>query len=138
MYQVELYADGACSGNPGPAGIGVVLKSGKHRKELGTAIGEATNNIAELRAVIEGIKLLKTLEQTELVIYTDSQLVEGLLTKNWNPKANQELINEMKGLVQKCRSFKVVKVKGHNGVPENEACHILAQAALKAELEPKV
>ena len=61
MYQVELYADGACSGNPGPAGIGVVLKSGKHRKELGTAIGEATNNIAELRAVIEGIKLLKTL-----------------------------------------------------------------------------
>lgn len=138
MYQVEMYADGACSGNPGPAGIGVVLKCGERRKEFGTALGDATNNIAELQSVIEGLKLLKAPEQTELTIFTDSQLVVGFLSKDWMPKHNVELVDEMKGLVQKCRSFKVVKVKGHNGIPENEACHLLAQSALKMLIEPKV
>ncbi len=138
MYQVELFADGACSGNPGPAGIGVVLKSNGLRKEFSRTIGEATNNIAEIQAVIDGIKLLKMPSQTEVTIYTDSQLVHGLLSKNWTAKCNVGLVNEMKMLTQQCQKFTVVKVKGHNGIPENEACHILAQCALKTVAEPKM
>ena len=57
MHRVEIYADGACSGNPGPSGIGVVLKSGKHYKEISKAIGYATNNRAEIQAAIEGTSL---------------------------------------------------------------------------------
>ena len=138
MYQVELYTDGACSGNPGPAGIGIVLKSGKLRKELSLSIGETTNNVAEIMAVVEGIQLLKKPLQTEVVIYTDSQLVEGFLVKDWEPQCNQMLVEKMRIVVNQCHSFKVVKVKGHSRIPENELCHRLAQsAAKKASLKPE-
>jgi ribonuclease HI len=129
MYQVELYADGACSHNPGFAGIGIVLKWHEHRKEVSKPIGIATNNVAEMRAVIEGLKLLRAPEQTEITLYTDSQLVEGFLVNGWTPKLNQDLVEEMKALLKACHSFTVVKVKGHNGMPDNEVCHRLAHGA---------
>jgi len=131
MHQVELYVDGACSGNPGPAGVGVVLKAGKLRKEFSMHIGWATNNIAEITAVIEGIKLLKSPAKTEVTIYTDSQLVEGFLVKGWLAKCNYGLVKELKSLLQQCQNFRVVKVKAHNGIPGNETCHNLAQNAIK-------
>ena len=131
MYQVELYVDGACSGNPGHAGIGVVLTWKERRKEVSMPIGIATNNVAEMRAVIEGLTLLKAPGHTELTLYTDSQLVEGFLVKGWTPKLNQDLVEEMKALLKTCHSFTIVKVKGHNGMPDNEVCHRLAQAAAK-------
>jgi ribonuclease HI len=131
MYQVDLYVDGACSGNPGPAGVGIILKHDGKRREFWMAIGDATNNIAEIRAVIEGIKLLKAPELTDLTVYTDSQLVEGLLVRGWKPRCNRELAEEMKALARQCGGFKVVKVKAHNGIRENEACHILAQVAVR-------
>ena len=129
MHQVEIFTDGACSDNPGPAGIGVVLKCGKLRKEFSKYIGYATNNIAEIRAVIEGVKLLKAPAQTEVTICTDSQLVEGFLTRGWIPKRNSNLVAELKALLQQCCDFNVVKVKAHNGIRENQTCHNLAQSA---------
>ena len=108
MHKVELFVDGACSGNPGPAGIGVVLKCGKLHREFSRYIGYATNNIAKIAAVIEGIKLLKLPAQTEVTIYTDSQLVDGFLTKNWMAKCNYGLVEELKNLLQQCRNFKVI------------------------------
>jgi len=107
MHQVELYVDGSCLGNPGLAGVGIVLKSGNLRREHSMHIGEATNNIAEIKAVIEGLQLLNSPERTEVIIYTDSQLVEGFIMKNWNPKHNQILIEYMKVLLEKCQSFSV-------------------------------
>jgi len=73
--------------------------------------------------------------QPETYIYTDSQLVEGFLVKDWKPKCNQILVEKMRMLVNQCRSFKVVKVKGHNGDPENEVCHKLARQAVKEAIE---
>lgn len=130
-YRVDSFVDGSCLGNPGPAGIGIVLKCGDYRKEVSMSIGHATNNIAELKAVIEGLKLLKTPEQSEVVIYTDSQLVEGFIMKQWKPKENQLLVEYMRLLLGECAGFSVVKVKGHSGIPENEICHRLAQNAAR-------
>ena len=117
MHQVHLYTDGACSNNPGPAGIGVVLLSGEHRKELSTPIGHGTNNIAEIQAVIEGIDALTCPGDTDVVLYTDSQLVEGFLVKGWHPKANQELVATLRERASRCHSLCVVKVKAGDGHP---------------------
>lgn len=130
MHRVEIYADGACSGNPGPSGIGVVLKSGKHYKEISKAIGHATNNRAEIQAAIEGLRSLNHPEETDVVLYTDSQLVEGFLAKDWEAKVNRELVLELLEQAEKCRSMEVVKVKAHDGYPENEQSDHLAKSAV--------
>jgi len=131
MFKVSIYTDGACSGNPGPAGIGAILLCGERRREISRFIGEATNNRAEIQAVITALRALKAPEKTEVTLFTDSQLVSGLLTQNWKAKANQDLVNEMKELAQSCASFEVVKVKGHNGNPLNERADELARKALE-------
>ena len=131
MYEVIIYTDGACSGNPGPAGIGVVLICGNRRKEISRYIGEATNNRAELQAVIEGLAALEHPEQTKVTLHTDSQLVSGLLAHNWKAKANLDLISKMRELAEKCVSLLVVKVKGHSGNPINERADALARNALE-------
>ena len=137
MHQVHLYTDGACAGNPGLAGIGVVLISGKHRKEFSLPIGQGTNNIAEIRAVIEGIDALTCPKHTDVILHTDSQLVEGFLTKGWRPKANQELIAQLQQRASRCHSLRVVKVKAHNGRRENERCHTLARRASAISHHPQ-
>ena len=137
MHQVNLYTDGACSGNPGPAGIGVVLVFGTYRKELSVPIGQGTNNIAEIRAVIEGIDALTCSEHTDVILHTDSQLVEGFLTKGWCPKVNQELIAQLQQRASRCHSLRVVKVKAHNGHRENERCHTLARRASAISHHPQ-
>ena len=131
MYEVTIYTDGACSGNPGPAGIGVVLICGNRRKEISRYIGEATNNRAELQAVIEGLAALKHPEQTRVTLHTDSQLVSGVLAHNWKAKANLDLVSKMRELAEKCASLLVVKVRGHSGNPLNERADTLARNALE-------
>ena len=130
MFKVSAYTDGACSGNPGPGGVGVVLLCAKHRKEISRPLGDSTNNRAEIQAVIDALRCLHRPEKTELTLYTDSQLVCGLLTQGWKAKANQDLVAEMRQLAQKCASFQAVKVKGHNGDPLNERADQLARAGL--------
>ena len=88
---VEIWTDGACSGNPGPMGIGVVVIDGATRREKGEYLGVGTNNIAELTAIERGIDLAGDAGR-RMRVYTDSSYAIGVLSKGWKAKANQELI----------------------------------------------
>jgi len=127
---VEIWTDGACSGNPGPMGIGVVVIDGPQRKEKGEYLGIGTNNIAELTAVERGIDLAGPVPADKrLRVYTDSSYVIGVLSKGWKAKANQELIAKLKRKLAPL-NLDFVKVAGHAGVPENERCDELARDAI--------
>jgi len=127
---VIIHADGACSGNPGPAGIGVLMKYGLHEKEISRFIGIATNNIAELEAIRIGLKAVKNREKP-VRIYTDSSYAFGLLTKGWKAKKNPELIAEIRKLLASFPDIRFYKVKGHAGDPGNERADQLATEAIK-------
>jgi ribonuclease HI len=127
---VIAYTDGACSGNPGPAGLGVVMLQGDERSELSEYLGVGTNNIAELTAILRALEAMET--DKPLFVHTDSQYAIGVLTKNWKPKANQELIQRIKQRMQTVRQLRLVYVPGHAGVPLNERADALARAAVAA------
>ncbi|MFO7709851.1 MAG: ribonuclease H [Desulfobacterales bacterium] len=127
---VHIYTDGASSGNPGPSGIGVVLLHGPHRKEIAEYIGVATNNIAELRAIQEGLAALKK-KDLPVRVYTDSSYAHGVLTLNWKAKKNQGLIAAIRRDMQAFSDLKVIKVEGHRGVVENERADRLAVSAIQ-------
>jgi ribonuclease HI len=143
VADVELFTDGACSGNPGPGGWGVILRWRGQEKELCGGEAETTNNRMELTAVIEGLKALK--RTCRVAVYTDSQYVQqgmaawifgwkkkGRLTEGCsNPVANQDLWRTLDGLAAK---HKVTWhwVRGHAGHPENERADALARQGLKA------
>jgi ribonuclease HI len=133
--ELIAYTDGACSGNPGPAGLGVVLLEGKARRELSEYLGVATNNIAELTAIL---RVLETLEPTDepVVVHTDSQYAIGVLQKNWKPKANIELIQDMKARAKGFKKLSLVYVRGHAGVPLNERADQLARQAVSSRESP--
>jgi ribonuclease HI len=127
---VFVYTDGASSGNPGPAGIGVVLKCKDLHKEISQYIGEATNNIAELEAIRTGLLAIKN-TGLPIRVFTDSSYALGVLSKGWKPKKNQDLIESIMELKKKFKDLKFIKVKGHSGHPENEAADRLATSAIK-------
>ncbi|MFM7202711.1 MAG: ribonuclease HI [Myxococcota bacterium] len=129
LEPVLIYTDGACSGNPGPAGLGVVVASGQPRQELSEYLGRATNNIAELTAILRGLELVED-PRRPVLIHTDSSYSIGVLTKDWKPKANLELIAQIKARMRQFSRLKLVKVAGHAGVPENERCDVLARGAV--------
>jgi ribonuclease HI len=137
---VEIWTDGACSGNPGPMGIGVVVIDGDARRELGEYLGSGTNNIAELVAIERGIALASELTRGDrarpLRVYSDSSYAIGLLEKGWKAKANQELVARIRQSVAACPRLTFVKVAGHAGVPENERCDVLARQAISRGLMP--
>ncbi|HEV3030377.1 MAG TPA: ribonuclease H [Polyangia bacterium] len=137
---VEIWTDGACSGNPGPMGIGVVVIDGDTRRELGEYLGTGTNNIAELVAIERGIaiasELTKGVRERPLRVYSDSSYAIGLLEKGWKAKANQELVARIRQSVAACPRLSFVKVAGHAGVPENERCDVLARQAISRGLMP--
>ena len=132
---LQIWTDGACSGNPGPMGIGVVIIDGKEREEAGEFLGEGTNNIAELVAIERGLALatkrVATNPDRRVRVYSDSSYAIGLLEKNWKAKANQELVARLR---RKLTAFpaavEFVKVAGHAGVPENERCDELGRQAI--------
>ena len=132
-FNIAIYADGSCHGNPGPAGCGVVLICGDSKKEISKSIGFATNNIAEVSAVVLGIEALHRPDYSHVTLYTDSQYVEGLLAKGWKAKANTGLVEHMRALVLRLESFSVVKVTGHNGNKFNERADELANQAANKE-----
>lgn len=128
---VQLWTDGACSGNPGPMGIGIVAIDGAKRKEVGEYLGIGTNNIAELTAIDRALDLIGDDARTRhLRVYTDSAYSIGVLSKGWKAKANQELIARMRRRLAGVPSIEFVKVSGHAGVPENERCDELARNAI--------
>lgn len=124
------YTDGACRGNPGPAGSGavVILPDGR-RAEASLALGRGTNNIAELTAIGLALDLLDEAgvpPRTPVAVFTDSSYVDGVLTKRWKAKANTELILDLRARLAKRPGVKLHWVAGHVGVEGNERADVLA------------
>lgn len=140
MKQVDLFTDGACSGNPGPGGWGALLRYGAHEKEASGGNPATTNNRMELQAVIEGLRLLKS--PCAVTIHTDSRYVMDGVTKymaNWKrngwrtadkkPVKNIDLWEQLDAEL-KSHSINWIWVKGHAGHPENERVDELARLAV--------
>lgn len=143
MDEVTIYTDGACSGNPGPGGWGAILMLGENRKEISGGSENTTNNIMELTAVIEALKILK--RPCKVNIYSDSAYVVnaflqkwiyGWMKKGWktaggDPVKNKELWQE---LLELTTTHKVTfhKVKGHSDNEFNNRCDELARNAIKS------
>jgi ribonuclease HI len=130
---IQIYTDGAASGNPGPGGYGVILRSGQHYKELSGGFRLTTNNRMELLAVIEGLKAIKNTNQ-QITIYSDSKYVVDSVEKGWvfgwvkkafKDKKNKDLWLQYLEL-HKLHQIKFIWIKGHNDHPENERCDRLA------------
>lgn len=143
---VTIYTDGASTGNPGPGGYGVVLKKGNRRKELSKGYRLTTNNRMELLAVIVGLEaLLKP--NLNVTVYSDSKYVVDSIEKKWvfgwakknfEKKKNPDLWRRFLKIYPK-HNVKMVWVKGHAGIPENERCDQLATTAAAGDnLEPDV
>ena len=141
--QVQLYTDGACSGNPGPGGWAYVLRHMESNSEREASGGEAdtTNNQMELRAVIEGLSVLNRKSVVE--VYSDSKYVlnglsewmDGWKKRGWKtaakkPVKNRELWEQLDELRSK-HNLRYHWIKGHNEHPENERCDALAVAAIE-------
>lgn len=142
MPEIEIYTDGACSGNPGAGGWGVILRCGAVEKELSGGEQETTNNRMELTAVIEALKALK--KECRITLYTDSRYVMDGINQwmpNWknngwrttnkkSPVKNVDLWQQLDTLAAR-HQIKWVWVKGHNGHPENERVDALARNQAK-------
>jgi ribonuclease HI len=126
---IHVWTDGACEGNPGPAGLGVVIIDGSERRELSEYLGMGTNNIAELTAILRGLESIGD-RKRPVVVYSDSQYSIGLLTQNWKAKANQELVAKLRGLTREFADLRFVKVAAHSGIPLNERVDELARGAI--------
>lgn len=137
MKKVEIFTDGACSGNPGPGGYGVVMRYKGIEKELSGGDSQTTNNRMELSAVIAGLSALK--EPCEVTITSDSKYIIDAIQKGWAKKwkannwiksdkkkaLNSDLWDKLLYLLDK-HKVDFVWVKGHAGHPENERCDELA------------
>ena len=124
------YTDGACSGNPGPAGLGVVILGPAGERADGYEyLGEATNNVAELTAILRALEAVPA-TAAALVIHTDSQYAIGVLSKGWKAKVNVALIASIKEAIAERGRVRFVYVPGHAGVPLNERADELAREAI--------
>lgn len=142
MEEVTIYTDGACSGNPGPGGWGTILMFKDVSKEISGYSKNTTNNIMEISAVIQGLKLLKY--PCKVNLYSDSAYVVNAFNQGWiynwkknnwktaskDPVKNQELWEELYSLVQK-HKVEFIKVKGHSDNEYNNRCDFLATSAIK-------
>lgn len=141
MTQVQIYTDGACSGNPGPGGWAAILVFGEHEKELSGGEVHTTNQRMELQAAIEGLRALN--RACTVVLYSDSAYLVNAITNKWyvtwqrtgwlnskrEPVKNKDLWEAL--LEQtKLHDIRFAKVKGHSGHHYNERCDTLARAAV--------
>jgi ribonuclease HI len=140
MKKLHIYTDGACSGNPGPGGYGVILKYGDNYKELSGGLSGTTNNRMELLAVIKGLETLR--EPCEVTVVSDSRYIVDAMEKGWarkwrangwmrnkkEPAMNPDLWTRALDLCD-AHTVRFQWVNGHSGHPENERCDQLAVAA---------
>ena len=146
MKEVEIFTDGACSGNPGPGGYGAILKYKGVEKEISGGEAHTTNSRMEMTAVITALEMLK--EPCKVTLYSDSKYVIDSVTKgwvkNWEKKnwmrgsekvPNTELWKKLLALLDK-HKVEFVWVKGHAGHPENERCDRLAVEQSQKFKEP--
>lgn len=133
---VEMFTDGACSGNPGPGGWAALLRYNGHEKELSGGERDTTNNRMEMMAVIEGLAALK--KPSRVKLYTDSQYVQKGVTewmKGWKAKGwparikNQDLWLRIDSAIT-THKVEFIWVRGHDGHDENERVDKLAVAAI--------
>ena len=141
MEEVTIYTDGACSGNPGPGGWGCILMYKDNKKEISGGKKDTTNNVMELTAVIEGLKLLKF--PCKVKLYSDSAYVVNAFNQKWiygwlkngwknsskEPVKNKELWQELYNLT-KVHKVEFIKVKGHADNEYNNRCDELARNAI--------
>ncbi len=133
-HTIIIYTDGACSGNPGPAGIGVFIQRPESTLELSEYIGSGTNNIAELTAILRALEKITEAEQeTNIHLYTDSGWSLGVLIGGWKAKTNLELITAIKAITAKLPNLELLKIKGHAGQEGNEEADRLATMASRRE-----
>ena len=142
MKKVNIYTDGACSGNPGPGGWGAILRYGKVEREISGGEEHTTNNRMELTAVISALEALK--EPCEVDLYSDSKYVVEAIEKGWavgwrargwkkadkKPALNPDLWERLLNLLEK-HKVNFIWIKGHNEHPENERCDQLAVSEWK-------
>ena len=127
---IHVWTDGACSGNPGPAGLGVVVVGdGTGQREISEYLGEATNNIAELTAILRGLQTISD-KTRPVIVYSDSAYSIGLLTQNWKAKKNVELVRELREVCRQFPDLRFVKVLAHSGIALNERVDQLAVSAI--------
>ena len=142
IENVTIYTDGACSGNPGPGGWGAILMFGENKKEISGGKKDTTNNVMELTAVIEALKLLKRPCKVEL--YSDSAYVvnaflqdwiSGWIKKGWKNSNKEDVKNKelWQELINLTKVHDVIfhKVKGHSDNEYNNRCDELARNAIK-------
>ena len=127
---IRIYTDGASSGNPGPAGLGAVLLWRGRRREIQRYLGRATNNEAELSAVLAALEAVRRPDLT-VVLYTDSEYVIGVLAMGHRAQANRELVAQIRREMERFPRLRFEKVPAHAGVPENERADRLAGDAVK-------
>jgi ribonuclease HI len=146
--EVNIWADGACSGNPGPGGIGIVILAGGAKKEISIGYEKTTNNRMELLAVIEAFRFLNRqnkIQTTEVNVYSDSAYVINTFEKkwinawqklNWNTqnKGPVKNVDLWKALLKEIENHSIswIKVKGHSDNEYNNRCDKLAVAACKS------
>ncbi|MBO5479039.1 MAG: ribonuclease HI [Clostridia bacterium] len=142
MEEVVIYTDGACSGNPGPGGWGSILMYKGNKKEISGGKLDTTNNVMELTAVIEALKLLKF--KCKVSLYSDSAYVVNAFNQKWiygwmkngwrnaskEPVKNKELWQELYNLTQE-HDVTFIKVKGHSDNEYNNRCDEMAREAIK-------
>lgn len=142
MNEVTIYTDGACSGNPGPGGYGVVLQSGKYEKEISGGEPSTTNNRMELMAVIAGLKALN--RPCKVTLYSDSQYVVNMVKLGWmekwkrngwmrnksDPAKNVDLLKQLDELLH-IHQVEMIWVKGHAENQYNNRCDELAVSFYK-------
>lgn len=141
MEEVVIYTDGACSGNPGPGGWGSILMYKENKKEISGGCKDTTNNIMELTAVVEALKLLKY--KCRVKIYSDSAYVVNAFNQKWiygwmkkgwvnaskEPVKNKEIWQELYDLTKE-HEVTFIKVKGHSDNEYNNRCDELARNAI--------
>ena len=142
MKHVEIFTDGACSGNPGPGGWGAILRYGSHEKEISGGEKNTTNNRMELTALIEALKSLK--ETCKITVYSDSKYVCDAISQGWavkwkkqnwiksdkKPALNADLWSRLLELLE-MHEVKLIWIKGHAGHSENERCDRLAVSEIE-------
>lgn len=141
MDKIELYTDGACSGNPGRGGWAAILIYKGRRKEISGGFRLTTNNRMELTAVVEGLKAIRNDKSYNIIVYSDSQYLINSFQKGWIWKwksngwkrksskvPNSDIWIELLELMR-VHKIEYIWVEGHAGVPENEKCDELARLA---------
>lgn len=133
---ITVYTDGACSGNPGPGGFGVILRCGSLEKEISQGFASTTNNRMELLAVITALEAIRW-EGADVTVWSDSSYVVDAVEKGWvfswekkgfAKKANPDLWTRFLAVYRR-HNVRFHWIRGHNGHPENERCDALAVAA---------